>query len=554
MENNTRTVNIDDLSFLKDKFKQSKVKVGCFIVALSLTVLFLVFGIYDIYIGKRNAVAFNPIEDQTNETVYVDIKGITGWIVKDEETSSYYSEAVDDKYYYYVVYLNEGNYSNLDAQYEYIEKEAAEPKSKRMYGKAFLIDHNIVNTFVDEGAVKNSDDFFYYYGYYAIDLTASTPISEARVMIAFSIISFMVSIILGIFVFIKKRNFDRSLKDLDSEDIYLAASELLETEKYKGIVLTKHFIFDFNNKTIVKYDNVLWTYPGVKTTVIPMGVIMSISSSKVLNIKTKSINNYQCSIELKDFIDSKTEGCLRGYTKENKLSYKDAKKNGIKLVKEIEEEKPIIENQSVENTQPIIENQNIENTQPQQNNFEEVKEEPKVEVVKEKPKKKSVIKRIIEVFFIVLGVLFALLIILIIVVANDDDTSNFNVGESLTTVYEQELASLEGDSIAICNVAKRTLDNQTYSENFCSSAYYLEIEMGGCETVTIHTHFETDKEYFAFSDINDMGAGIDTAWGEWDENGVNIDLTISATKKGYGIVTVTNDFNDDEIKIFVYCK
>lgn len=542
----TKTISIDDITFLRKKFKLSRLKIAFFIVFISATLILVTIGAIKITNGKKEAEKFNPVYDQTSKVVYLDVKELSGWILESIPNETYYAAAVDEDHYYYLVYLGTDDYTLLNEQYEYFEELSDKiPDVKRVYGRTFLITDNIINGFIKNDAIKNKDDFHYYYGDYGINFTVSNPIDAGNDLFLFSILTLIVASVIGISLDIERSNFNKSLKGLNDNDIFLAANELLESRCEKGMVLTENFLFDFKKKIIIKFSNVIWSYDSNKTTIMPLFIFIRIVNTRVLSIYTKTIKNYQCDFGYKEYVDAKTNGCLKGNSRENYKLYKDIKNNVIPFdrVEVIEEEKPIIDRKNISF-----------------DNHQTTSDDPKIIIVEKPVVKKNGFKRAIEIVLIIFGILFVLLIASIYIFDDDEKprveyaVEKFCIGEVVKKGYGSELDNLISENRNIYTVADNLLANQEYLENFNSSDYYLELSVNEEHMVVLYFGYDTDQEYILYSDVEEGGAKVETNWHDWNETGEYIGLSITPARKGYSIVTVTNNYNDDVIKIFVYCK
>lgn len=551
----TKTISVGDIAFLRQKFKTNKIKKYFAIATIVLTIILASFGITKIIKTKKDAVTFNPVNDQTSRLVYLDVKQLSGWILEGELNKTYYAAAVDENNYYYLVFLNDNDYSTLNAQYEYFEEISdVVPSTKRVYGKTFLIDPDVIDGFIEEGAINNKEDFNYYYGIYGLNITAPNAIKEGESLCIYAAVAFIISIILWISILFEYLNFTKSLDDLNDDEIYNAANELLESGYEKGIVFTDNYLFDFNKKVIMKFDKVIWNYDGTKTTVIPLVFFIRISTKPVLVLNTKTIKNYKCDINFKEYIESKTRGCLKGYNNDNRKLYNDIRKG----VAAFERNETVDDNDYY--SQETVEDENIIDNSLN-NNAQNINHA----IANNNDKKKISIKSMI------LGMIFGFIILFIIllIIAGGSDDSNkadnsvnvvygsekFKVGEVVGNEYKFELNNLKVTDEETYAVVDNLLSKQVYLKDFNVDEYYLEVKEGEENIVVLYAAYDTDEEYSVYFDYDDYGTFVEADWLDWDETGDYIGITIKATNKGYAIFTITNDYNeDDEIKVFVYCK
>lgn len=116
--------------------------------------------------------------------------------------------------------------------------------------------------------------------------------------------------------------------------------------------------------------------------------------------------------------------------------------------------------------------------------------------------------------------------------------------------YKNELSELKTISKEAYEAAKKTLKGQGNNYHYCSYDYYIK----GESNLLYITADLNGENYTLYYDQEPHGTTLEMNWGEWTEhNGryIHITLDVKAKGKGYAIINITNDVNDECIKIFV---
>ena len=116
--------------------------------------------------------------------------------------------------------------------------------------------------------------------------------------------------------------------------------------------------------------------------------------------------------------------------------------------------------------------------------------------------------------------------------------------------YKKELSELKKTNKEAYEVAKKTLKGQGDDYRYCSYDYYIK----GEDNQLRITADLNGEDYTLYCDQESHGTTLEMTWGEWTEhNGryTHVTLDVKAKGKGYAIINITNDLNDETIKIFV---
>ena len=131
----------------------------------------------------------------------------------------------------------------------------------------------------------------------------------------------------------------------------------------------------------------------------------------------------------------------------------------------------------------------------------------------------------------------------------DEVFRGFTNSTSLSDRYAKEINELKDLNEEAYNAALDVLDNQEYILNHNVSEYYIDCN----DTITIYTNLD-NGEYQIYYQAYDHGLRTNCEWSDWYEMGGfynYIDLSIEFTGEGYSIIEITNDFDDQIIRIFV---
>lgn len=116
--------------------------------------------------------------------------------------------------------------------------------------------------------------------------------------------------------------------------------------------------------------------------------------------------------------------------------------------------------------------------------------------------------------------------------------------------YEGDLKELKDADSAAYNKAIEVLSDQKCIKNYNVDEYYI---YKNDEIINIYANFDSE-DYQLYYDVSYFGLNVECEWSDWyASNGVYncIDLMIKTNGTGYSVITITNDYNDDVIKIFV---
>lgn len=130
-------------------------------------------------------------------------------------------------------------------------------------------------------------------------------------------------------------------------------------------------------------------------------------------------------------------------------------------------------------------------------------------------------------------------------------TKGYYNEKALNIRYNNEINDLKLLDNKAYEEAKDIMDNQAIIVNFNANEYYVK---NAEEIIKIFADFNCEDYHLFYNITSNHNLFINCEWSEWygdDDYNNQIDLSISATGNGYAVITITNDYNDNVIKIFI---
>lgn len=222
------------------------------------------------------AVAFDSFSAKNGDFVYVDVLGVSDWMLKteyDSVTTIYYT-LLDESGNYHIAVIDDSDILTMSAQEEFwndfMFEDIVDPDAEpvRMYGVVEKIPDDCIGDLADYYEMSTSE-FSEYMGFILID-TARMPSdnSEAPYIVAGCIL-----LVLSIFVIASnarsKSGMKKSIKRLEQlGELDAAAAELNGTVNTIGndkVRISDNYVFSKRQGAAVRIDDILWAYRSIAT-------------------------------------------------------------------------------------------------------------------------------------------------------------------------------------------------------------------------------------------------------------------------------------------------
>ncbi len=292
--------------------------------------------------GSATSEAGDPVKFHTEDTkkgtyAYIDVVGISSWLIKDDGKVFYV--AMDKHHNGYVVRVGDSDYNKMDDQYDYfMDEDAVMPKAYTLDGVAKEASKQLRKDIAECVGIA-SYEYEDYFGIMYLDAT-TTPGDDAFAM---WLVGFILCLILGIvFLLITlpaSMNFKKCIANLEERGLLDMAAAELQGGEYEQVGkdcgrLTRQFFFGKNSGMVLPYSDIQWLYrQNVKRNFITVAVNLIVSTNKLNQKVMLTYNGRNRDEELNKVfmaVAQHNPNVLLGYSSENQKEYK-ARKNAAKL-------------------------------------------------------------------------------------------------------------------------------------------------------------------------------------------------------------------------------
>lgn len=283
-------------------------------------------------VGAENtadAVAFDPISEQSGEYVYLDLVGISDWVAQ-YDGQTYYT-AVDQEGYMYTVRLDGSDFKKLTQQRTYWDEETAPAVNVRLYGTSAKPDFEVVDLMCQGWEMTRAE-----YGQYFGDLYFNGVVTPAGSQRSSWLAGVFICAILAFALWIgnvpANSAYKRSIRRLEELGQLERAAEQLESENRMTIGkdmgrLTDQYIFGKKTGAAIRYEDVVWCYKRVSRVyfiaVNAFLVIHTIDGEIMLAINFGKKDKFEEIENCLRRVFEKNPNALIGYNQENQKAYKE---------------------------------------------------------------------------------------------------------------------------------------------------------------------------------------------------------------------------------------
>lgn len=228
-------------------------------------VVLLLMGIVNSNSGKKVVIEeFYPLESPIGEDAYLDIVGISGWMVKNDSHTWYSAE--DEYGYLYVVSVRDSEYKKMQAQIAYWDRDEdeANPEIYRITGLVRNFDRSIERDIADCWEVTLSE-FEDYFGDRWLDGKTSAASQSSEGWFAGAFLAGLFAVLIGAGYATPAVMTRKSIKALEEAGLLDRAALQLETEGTWQLGkdrcrITPDFVFVKGSGNAISCRDVLWAY------------------------------------------------------------------------------------------------------------------------------------------------------------------------------------------------------------------------------------------------------------------------------------------------------
>lgn len=318
------------------------------------TFLFLMVAIgsliTSIYLGSRDLPEPQPLnnaifDDINNQWSYIDVEIMSDYfaVYEEDEVEKHRYYFVWDNEYLYIALLETSNITNELAdifEYSFTEEDIVAPKAVRITGMSEEISSDLQAIAIEQlnewyGKDYVTDDTFdEVVGDYLINVK-ETPNTISEIPLVISFASVILFITFLFIVIVSKMQTNGLLKQISLDNLEMIEREIATGQATNmdniAIYLTKYYVVDLTTHfQAYTYSDIRWLYLyrikqyGITTSV---AIKVGLSNGKIKTIGQTSRAYEQNITELMLEIANRCPEVLVDYTKENKKSFKEIKKN-----------------------------------------------------------------------------------------------------------------------------------------------------------------------------------------------------------------------------------
>lgn len=321
---------------MQDKIKKY---IGPNPVARVIAILLCVATVVTLAVGivvmnsanQAEATVFIPDENESNTPVYLDVVGVSGWVV-DYDGAVYYS-AEDAEGYLYTIRLNGSTYNDMTAQQEYWMRETedvAMPEAYRVTGTSRKLASNI-KTALAESWELTEVEFTQYFGDSYIDTTSSAGLNKAVGWFIAAMMCGVFGLVLLVSVITTGSQTKKTLQLLEEQGKLREAAAQLDAEDTVSYCsdkgrLSRDFLFGKSTGIAVPCSRILWAYQQTQkrglATVNTYLVVSTPDRQKLMAVNVGKNDRYGEIQQMLQAINQRNPRTMLGYTGENAKMYK----------------------------------------------------------------------------------------------------------------------------------------------------------------------------------------------------------------------------------------
>ena len=280
-------------------------------------------------IDLETVITSKSLSNKVNKKVKLKIYNEPYLLAEKDDTSAAFYIVSNEKYFY-IAKMNKSKAMSLtktvtENGYELVGYTSSIPSEV----KGFAIDE--YNKAYEDKLEKKLTlaDFENYFGDVCIDLSKDDS-ALAPIQYVVFYVGLMIGVMLVIVAIIMMIAYKVKIKKINNEDLEKLSKEINSGEAIfyeKGqIYLTKNYLIDVNNLQFFKYEDIAWVYKHIQRVngiVSYKCLMVSTNDGKQTMMALNAKDNYE---KIMEFLVTKNNDIMIGYSKENIAAFKEKKK------------------------------------------------------------------------------------------------------------------------------------------------------------------------------------------------------------------------------------
>ena len=282
----------------------------------------------------NEAVWFTGIDNEVGEYVYLDVVGVSDWLVDYGDGDEVYYAAEDAQGYLYLVQLNKSQFNKMKTQQQFWNGETTTQEPYRLYGVAKKPKTDLLNTLY-EVVEMTASEYEEYFGTQFINATTTPAKQDQAIWFVGAMFCGITALCLGAVTMSPNGAFKKCIKRLEENGQLERAAEQLESLERVTIGadmgrMSPNYLYGKNTGVVLAYEDIGWAYKKtIKRYFITVNAALIVCT---VDGKEYSAVNYGRNDKFGDIenalmnIHEKNPRALIGFTKENQKAYKEMKK------------------------------------------------------------------------------------------------------------------------------------------------------------------------------------------------------------------------------------
>lgn len=325
---------MDGKKTLKKYLKPSSVISVIALVLVVAMVGLMIAGIAMNQEDPEEAVWFTGIDNENGEYVYLDVVGVSDWLVDYGDGDEVYYAAQDTDGYLYLIQLTKSQFNKMKTQQQFWNGETTTEEPYRLYGIAKKPKTDLLNTLYEVVGMTASE-YEEYFGTQYMNATTTPAKQDQAVWYIGAMFCGFIALFLGLVGLTPNGAFKKCVKRLEEKGQLERAAEQLESLERVTIGadvgrLSPNFLYGKNTGVVLAYEDIAWAYKkNIKRYFITVSASLMVCTP---DGKEYAAVNYGRNDKFNDIenalmkIHEKNPKTLIGFTRENQLAYKELKK------------------------------------------------------------------------------------------------------------------------------------------------------------------------------------------------------------------------------------
>ena len=226
----------------------------------------MVMGVMTRNADYGEAVEFYPGQTPTETMAYIDVVGISDWLLRSDDKTYYSVE--DAEGYLYTVRLSDSQFDELEKYRAYWERESDDvpvPEAYRLEGYVQETSSEVRADLAGSWSITELE-YHRYFGDRHLDATTSVGEERSVVWTVAAVFSGVFAAACLVLVFRAGANARKCLARLEERNLLEKAARELELPEGNTVIarnkatLTQSFLFGRGTGVVVAYDDILWAY------------------------------------------------------------------------------------------------------------------------------------------------------------------------------------------------------------------------------------------------------------------------------------------------------